>query len=181
MLSLKKDEEPICDWWVSFYLIYFYIFSAIFILFWFVLLQDKTKLTCNLLFGLIDQFGLLKDDSILYLSFFLTAPWLDATYLEARIMPQDCSFDVKCKEMYQQFHTNVSLTEITQQTTHKKLQTHVSKRCAYEEAQYWNLYLHEQRLWVSKANCEPMCVKRGVLMRKDNIAMDYFCKEPDHN
>ena len=56
---------------VSFYLIYLYIYFEIFILFWFVVLKDETTLTCNLLFGLIGHFGLLKDVNYIFLFFFL--------------------------------------------------------------------------------------------------------------
>ena len=66
--GLLRDAKP--DSLISLYLIYFY-FSEFSFLFFFDLLFSRTRqhLRCNLLFGLIRHFGLLKDINI---SFFLS-------------------------------------------------------------------------------------------------------------
>ena len=54
---------------ISFYLIYFYIYGVLFTYFFGLFSKTGQHLTCNLLFGGIGHFGLLKDVNI---SFFLS-------------------------------------------------------------------------------------------------------------
>ena len=73
-LIWESDMSRKPDSLVTFYLLYFYIYGVLFSYFFDLLFSKTTqRLRCNLLFGFIGHFGLLKDINISFflLSFFL--------------------------------------------------------------------------------------------------------------